>query len=180
MLQKLFEIEALLPEILNGYSVKYKGLMYAPKDIIMKSMFIDYHAPMVERIWFQLGDLRVYFHKIHPCKCSDALFHPHPWESAIRVIEESYEMGIGHSPDDNVPPIDCKLILKRDTSYEMSNPDGWHYVAPLRNPSYSLMITGEKFTRTMPVEPDKSFRELTILESENIISVFKNYYHQVL
>lgn len=165
MLNKLFEIEKELPTILRNAEFK------------MASMFIDYHPPIVERIWFQFNKYRVLLHKIHQAEMCDPLFHPHPRESAVRLIKGSYKMGIGHSPSDEIPPIDCYLHLAPGTCYEMSEPDGWHYVNPIDDYVYSLMITGEKFARKMPLEPDKPFRELTETEILDIMAVFKNYYN---
>ncbi len=166
MLQKLFEVEE-----------KIMKLFYDNYDVETKSMYIDYHPPVVERVWFQYEEYRVYLHKIHKCnESNEALFHPHPWKSAIRIIKGSYEMGVGHSATNKVPPIDCKLILSEGSCYEMTEENGWHYVNPISDYVYSLMITGERSTRPMPVEPDKKFRELTFEEYCDIFKVGKLFY----
>ena len=51
-----------------------------------KSLLVDYHPPTVERLWRPWGAGRVYLHRIHPCARAEALFHPHPWPSAMRVL----------------------------------------------------------------------------------------------
>ena len=141
------------------------------------SMYIDYHPPVVSRIWFQHGEYRVYLHKIEPCGDSaDALYHPHPWQSAIRIIRGSYEMGVGHSATDEIPVTDCRLILPAGTQYEMIEEDAWHYVNPLNEPVYSLMVTGKLSSRKMPVEPKRQFRALERAEINDILDVFKGYY----
>lgn len=167
MLKQLFKIENDILTIVKNATDKGE----------IKSMFIDYHAPIVERLWFPYEDMRIYLHKIHSCNESlDALFHPHPWESAVRILKGSYETGIGHSSTNEMPAIDCKLIVHQGTCYEMTEKDGWHYVKPWSPYVYSLMITRNKFNRAMPIEPDKKFRELTHLEMIDIIMVFNHYY----
>lgn len=164
MIEVLQEIERILPERL----VSREGF---------KSMYIDYHPPIVERIWFPYKEYRVYLHKIHPCNESKlTLFHPHPWKSAVKIINGKYEMGVGHSKTDEVPAIDCKLVLTKGSTYEMTAENGWHYVNPIDRPVYSLMVTGELFKRKMPVEPKKNFRELTEQEINNILLFFNISY----
>ena len=31
------------------------------------SLLVDYHPPVVERLWRQFGDHRIFLHRIHPC-----------------------------------------------------------------------------------------------------------------
>jgi len=114
------------------------------------SLYINYHPPVVERLWRQLGDHRVYLHRIHPCTPEQALFHPHPWPSAIRVLEGSYEMGIGYGKGIDPPPVACKILANTAFCYEMIEPDGWHYVRPINAPSLSLMVTGKPWEREAP------------------------------
>lgn len=139
MLEILNEVEENLPNLLRS-------------NIEMKSLFIDYHPPIVERIWFNYGEYRVYLHKILLCKQEEALFHPHPWPSAVKILEGCYEMGIGHSENNLEPDIDCKLVLGPGSEYEMSDINGWHYVRPLI-PVYSIIVTGKPWGRFIPIEP---------------------------
>lgn len=167
MIDKLYEVEASLM-----------------KDILSKplnTLRIDYHQPFVNRIWYQYDETyRVYLHKIFPAKTSnDALFHPHPWKSAIRIISGRYEMGVGHSNTNKIPKIDCKLVLSAGTVYEMLEEDGWHYVNPIKKASYSLMVTGELNKRKMPIEPLKEFRKLNKKEISEILEVFETYYRSI-
>ncbi len=156
MIEKLLEIEKNLRDILLRSEIH--------------TMFIDYHKPYVKRIWVQHDDLRIYLHEIDPCgESSEALYHPHPWKSAVKILKGHYEMGIGHSSTDEIPKTDCKLILPQGSVYEMIEEDAWHYVNPLDGPIFSLMITGERNQRKMPVEPMKEFRKLTDDEFEKMI-----------
>lgn len=158
MLEVLYEVEKNIRDLLV--------------DNELHTMYIDYHKPYVSRIWFQHGEYRVYLHKIESCDTVEVLYHPHPWESAIRIVEGRYEMGIGHSKDDFAPRTDCKLILPAGTCYEMVEPDAWHYVKPLDGPSYSIMVTGKLTGRKMPIEPEKEFRKLTEDEIVDILEKF--------
>ena len=84
MLHLLHAIEADLPLLLtntDGWA----------------SLDIDYHPPRVERVFRDLDGARVSLHVIHPCEPEQALFHPHPWPSAMRVLSGTYEMGVGAS-----------------------------------------------------------------------------------
>jgi len=139
------------------------------------SMYINYHPPVVERLWKQVGDYRVYLHRIHPCEREQALIHPHPWPSAIRVLEGSYEMGIGYGPGMTTPPIACKLIANTTFCYEMVEPDGWHYVRPIGAPSLSLMVTGKPWEREAPrsTEPLNPMGEQRI---EGLLERFRIFY----
>ena len=75
-LSLLREIEAKLPELLNPLS-----------DEHWQSLDVDYHPPRVERVFLPYGDLRICLHRIHPANSAEILFHPHPWPSAMKVLQ---------------------------------------------------------------------------------------------
>lgn len=134
MLGRLHEVEERLSSLLDAGPSAWE------------SLDIDYEPPRVERLWLQLGDLRVNLHRIHPCET--ALYHPHPWPSAIRILSGTYEMGIGYlTPVDKINhrPVNeaARVVLVEDAEYEMIEAYGWHYVRPLGQPSLSLMVTGK-------------------------------------
>ncbi len=158
MIDKLKEILEELPQLLMDNEVH--------------TMYIDYHKPFVSRIWFQHGDMRVFIHKIEPCDDSaEALFHPHKWDSAMYICSGKYEMGVGRSKTKKTPSvIDCKLILPKGTFYEMTDKDSWHYVNPIDDACYTIMVTGRLNGRIMPIEPNKEFRTLSQEEVLNILS----------
>lgn len=169
MLQILEEIEKQMSRILIGI---------IDETIPIKTLYIDYHKPFVKRIWFSVADYRVYLHLIEAMDRNvptQALFHPHPWPSAMRIIKGEYLMGVGNSKTDDAPEPDCTLIIPAGTCYEMTNHDGWHYVYPTVD-TYTIMVTGPPTGRKMPIEPQKTFRELTPDEVEDILSVVLNYY----
>ncbi len=160
MLEKLKEIEAQLPQLLE-------------KPEIWKSLLIDYHPPVVERLYTQIGELRVSLHCIHPCEQADALVHPHPWPSAILLLTGRYQMGVAYGKGVETPPTASTLVLSPGSSYEMTDPDGWHYVRPLGEPSYSVMVSGKPWNRAMPAEPTQPLKPLSQGRFDEMLAIFK-------
>ena len=108
-----------------------------------KSVHVTYHAPRVERLWIQHGDLRVFLHRIHPCDDSSELYHPHPWPSAVRVVSGKYEHKIGTKNEVLTRGIlGASFGRLEGSEYEMVNPNACHSVRPLGGPSDSIMIAG--------------------------------------
>lgn len=147
MLDVLARLETELPVLLADESAWH-------------SLDIDYHPPRVERLWRSWGAYRVSLHRIHPCAPEDALFHPHPWPSAIRVLDGIYEMAIGYGPGSTPPPIAARLVSAGDLRYEMTDIDAWHYVRAIERPAMTIMVTGTPWQRdaagaepTVPLSP---------------------------
>ncbi|MEO8581684.1 MAG: hypothetical protein ABI425_03835 [Patescibacteria group bacterium] len=165
MLTILSETEKLLPSLLM-------------KPDVWTGLYVDYHHPYVERLWTQLGENRISLHKIYPCKVGEALFHPHPWPQAVKILKGEYEMGVGYGENhQKSPPIASTLMLKADTTYEMTDPDGWHYVRPLTEPSYSIMVTGKPWQEKNKSEEKLRLRTLTRSEKEDLLNTFKEFYN---
>jgi hypothetical protein len=114
------------------------------------SLDINYHPPFVERLWLPWQGYRISLHRIHPCAPSDALFHPHPWPSAMRILDGDYEMAVGYGAGSNAPPVAARLIASGDFRYEMTDPDAWHYVRPIGRPAMTVMVTGAPWQRSSP------------------------------
>lgn len=162
MLDALHDAERTLPELLRNPD-------------LWKSVFVDYHPPFVERLWCEWGGNRLYLHRIHPCAEHEALFHPHPWPSAMRILSGTYEMAVGYGIGEELPPVAAKIIFGVGSEYEMTDPNGWHYVRPLGEPTMSLMITGKPWERWAP----KSERSLSPLASDKeaeILEFFRTTY----
>lgn len=133
MLRALRQIETdVLPQLLEDPSV-------------WQTLDIDYEPPRVERLWTQLGGSRLYLHRIHACGPGEALYHPHPWPSAVRLVLGGYEMAIGYGAEGTSPPFAAMLMMHQGSSYEMLSPLGWHYVRPLTGTSLSVMLAGKPF-----------------------------------
>lgn len=166
MIQKLFRIEELLP-----------GLLRQP---MWNTLDVNYYSPRVERVWAQVNDLRVNLHRIHPC--DNPLFHPHPWPSAMRIITGFYETAIGfntgvYDDEEDPPPEAATFLIGAGSVYEMIRPDSWHYVMPIKEPSMSLMVTGQPWDK-MVIGPEKNLNPLPDLAKAEILSAFQ-YYYQV-
>jgi len=164
MLSVLRAVVSVLPELI-------------PERDSWNGLYIDYHPPIVERLWRDWHEYRIYLHRIHPCAPGEALMHPHPWPSAIRVHEGTYEMGIGYGPGLQAPPIAARLILGPESEYEMVDPDGWHYVRPLHTHSYSLMVTGKPWDRPSP-KSEGPLRPLSKKERNRLFDAFSWKYRQ--
>ncbi len=135
------------------------------------TMLVDYEPPTVYRLWRQLDDdHRIYLHRIHACEY--ALFHAHPWPSVVQLISGEYEMAVGHGRGNMEPPIACTTRLVGGASYEMVDPDGWHYVRPISTVSWSLMITGRPWDRTSPGK-HMTHPELTETTAREILTYFR-------
>ena len=162
MLQVLADFEKALP-----------GLLQDEKT--WNSLYIDYSAPLVERLWQPWKEGRGFLHDIHTCEFDKSLYHKHNWPSAMKIVEGSYEMGIGYGTGDTPPPIATKVILPKGSVYEMTNPDGWHYVRPLTPHAHSIMATGKPWGSGAP-KSEQSLRTLTENESQRLFEFFRSIY----
>jgi hypothetical protein len=97
------------------------------------SKLIDYHPPKVERLWRQVGENRIALHRIWPCAAEDALWHPHNWPAAMRILDGTYEMGVSFGQEEPAG-LGAKMLLNAGSAYEMTHPHGWHYVRPVGGP----------------------------------------------
>lgn len=169
MLKALFAAEQRLPQLLENLDDWH-------------TLDVDYEPPRVERMWTTLQDgSRLYLHKIYPCK--KALFHPHPWPSAIKVLSGVYEMGVGTSATADDPTESATILLTAGTSYEMIAPNGWHYVRPLAFSSLSLMLTGAPWAEKHPglkkPAEGKKLRELTRDQKTRLATDIKGALHRL-
>ncbi|HSX22909.1 MAG TPA: hypothetical protein VLE97_09070 [Gaiellaceae bacterium] len=165
MLDVLARVEADLPALLADESG-------------WNSLDIDYHPPRVERLWRSWGDgYRVSLHRIHPCEPQDALFHPHPWASAMRVCDGVYEMAIGYGPGSAAPPIAARLVATGDLRYEMTDVDAWHYVRPIGGPAMTVMVTSRPWQRDAAgAEPGAPLSPLAPGRRTELIAWFRAFY----
>lgn len=140
---------------------------------IWKSLNVNYHPPHVERLWCQLGDYRISLHFIHPCKREDSLFHPHPWPSAIHVLEGEYEMGMGFGAGLKEPEIFSTIVSQGSMYYEMPHKDGWHYVRPTTSVCGSVMLSGKPWDREMPASEEVG--ELSGLHNDRVVMMLEYF-----
>jgi hypothetical protein len=83
-------------------------------------------------------------------------------------------MGIGYSEHPNITPIiSTRLILTAGSYYEMLSPFDWHYVRPIDEPSYSIMLSGKQFNpEAKPERPE--LRALNDMARNNLLEYFRN------
>jgi hypothetical protein len=136
---------------------------------VWQSLHVDYHPPTVDRLWTRWGEYRLFLHRIHPCAAGEALFHPHPWPSAMRVLEGEYEMAVGFGQGMEEPPIAALMVSRGDFRYEMTHPDAWHYVRPIGAPTLSVMVTGKPWER----ESHRSSKPLLSLKTEQVAELLR-------
>jgi hypothetical protein len=162
MLDVLYAVESELPALLEERGA-------------WKSLYVDYHPPTVERLWMDWREFRVSLHRIHPCRPGEALFHPHPWPSAMRILSGEYEMAVGYGKGDTLPPVAALMIAAGDFRYEMTDPDAWHYVRPIGGPTMSLMVTGKPWERWSP-KSDRTLHPLGEAQCDELLRFFRAWY----
>jgi hypothetical protein len=160
-------------DILNAVEIDLPDLLQ--DESTWMSLYVDYHPPVVERLWRPWGVYRVSLPRIHPCEPGEALFHPHPWPSAMRILAGEYEMAVGYGKGEAVPPVAALMIAAGDFRYEMTDPDAWHYVRPLEHPTMSLMVTGLPWDRPSP-KSSKALRPLTAEEQALLFAFCRERY----
>jgi hypothetical protein len=122
------------------------------------SLSIRYADPNVDRLYADLPPavgrpaLRVMLHRIHPCEPGKALWHSHPWPSAVKLIDGTYEHASGFVDRLGLHTV-VRSVLQSGTEYEMIDPLAWHYVRPLEGPVYSIMITGKPWPQHTAPKP---------------------------
>lgn len=143
-----------------------------------QSVHVTYHPPRVERLWIQHGENRIFLHRIHPCAPDDALWHPHPWPSAVRIVAGRYDHGVSIRAADGEASRDPRMlvrtILSPGSEYEMTEPDAWHVVRPLDEPVDSIMVTGAPYSPrvAMPSPPSTPQGPLTADRVEELREVW--------
>ncbi len=128
-----------------------------------QSLHITYHPPRVERLWLQHGSHRVFLHRIYPCRADEALWHPHPWPSAVRIVAGRYEHAVSLAdPSATAPPRRDRRVLLRSlltagSEYALTDRDSWHAVRPVAEPVDSVMLIGTPYDPpvSMPAPPKK-------------------------
>lgn len=145
-------LKQLLTLILSG---QLKTLLVDPATE-WHSLKVRYETPHVDRVWTALPDgSRLNLHRIYPCE--EPLLHPHPWPSAVVVVDGSYQMEMGYQGvlvDHSVGTV----LLTVGSAYEMLNPDGLHSVRPVGGPSLSIMLTGKPWPSSGRTHPGKGIQ----------------------
>lgn len=143
---------------------------------IWKSKLIDYEPPIVERVYTQLGDIRLSLHFIHPCE--EALIHPHVWESGMHILEGQYEMSLYYPESDGELKCVASLITEKDFYYEMMERKAQHYVRPIGGICKTVMVTGKPIWKDNDMVVNKQLNDLTEERKIEIIDFYKKYYNK--
>jgi hypothetical protein len=157
-LNLLYTIEQQLPQLLKD-------------STIWETVYVNYSQPYVERVYTNYLGLRICLHRITTCDTGTALFHPHPWPSAMRIVAGAYEMNVGYGSGTDIPPTAATILLPAGSAYEMINSDGWHSVRPTTPFSLSLMISGKPWDRVTP----KSNYQLSPLSMETKMEILNAF-----
>ena len=139
--QPIVHHHSLLPELHALLASGALAELWAD-DAAWTGLDIDYHPPRVERLQATLPNgYRVALHRLYPCEPSRALWHTHPWPSAVQILAGQYEHCTGFADRHGLHCISRSLI-GAGTSYEIIDPLAWHSVRPIGEPVYSVMLTG--------------------------------------
>ncbi len=139
-----------------------------------KSKLIDYEPPIVERVYTQLGDYRLSLHFIYPCE--ESLIHPHVWESAMHVIDGTYEMGL-FSNEGELKNV-SKIISTGEFYYEMLERNSQHYIKPVNSVCKTVMLTGLPIWKENDMKVNKELIDLSETRKNSILNYFKEYYEK--
>lgn len=143
MLAELLRLKREIPRLIDN------------RETVWNTLEVLYEPPRVERVWTQVGENRLFLHRIHPCQ--QGYYHPHPWPSAVMLLSGEQIMTVGSGPPDGHPPaVSATIHLAAGSSYEMLDPNGWHAVMPQKKPSLSLMLTGRPWLTDVPAHPLKT------------------------
>jgi hypothetical protein len=185
MLNVLAQVEKDLPKLLmaDGW----------------KSLYIDYHPPVVERMyrqWERDESIRISLHWIHACDRTASLYHRHPWPSACKLLTGAYWMRVGSSwmRDDEEGPgaVVSEILLHAPSSYEITEREGWHSVSPISDTggvdssemmtyrrssggSLSLMVSGPPWG-IGETKPTRKLHPLSESQQQNLLDRFRYWY----
>lgn len=153
------------------------------------SLAVRYERPYVDRLWRPLKDYwsaRVFLHRIHPCEDYEALMHPHPWPSAMYLVNGTYEMVMGfgdptgdHSNPRAAPQPAAVFRLGAGSFYEMGHPWSWHSVRPIGGPTLSVMVTELPWAKESDKYPGKGIEHGTLSAEaqEALLDEFRQAFH---
>ena len=169
MTQKLSDALTLVPSRLDDRTCWDSLLINRRKPHTYRAFMLPEFGP--------LEGYRICLHRFDPCEESDAFLHPHPWPSAMLVLEGHYRMKIGASASlerDSKPIIVLDEILSAGSSYCMDEPRAWHSVQPLTT-CWSLMVNGKPWDAhaAAPTTKGKNLDKLNCEQLKEHLSKFK-------
>ncbi|MBY0457386.1 MAG: hypothetical protein K2V38_08625 [Gemmataceae bacterium] len=109
------------------------------------SLIVNRRKPTTYRVFRHLDDgLRVSLHRFDLCARHEAYPHPHPWPGAFALLEGSYRMWVGFTPnlESREPITMTETVLAAGSRYEITEPRTWHSVTPLEE-CWTVMVNGK-------------------------------------
>jgi hypothetical protein len=135
-----------------------------------RSFKLEHHPPVVERMLRSYRDGKLFLHRIHPSDA--AIRHPHPWPSALRLVDGRYELELGCGAT-----VAARLIATAPFEYEMIDADAWHAVRPIGAPALTIMVTGPRWQPLRkPLHDDPSLAPLTDAEAAAMLADLRRHY----
>ncbi len=131
MIKMLHEVLFALPGLLENES-------------IWEGVIIDRKEPITYRLYTSWSDdVRICLHRFNRLsETGEAMFHPHPWPGAFRVLKGGYKMQWGHAENMTDPPLRASTFyLAEGSEYEIDDPKIFHSVEP-DQPTYTVMVNG--------------------------------------
>ncbi len=148
-----------------------------------RSYRLDQHPPLIDRMLREYRDGKLYLHRIHACAAGAASYHCHPWPSAMRLVEGTYELVLGYGAGERPPEAAARLIVNSGFEYEMVSPNAWHSVRAIGCPAMTIMVTGPRWNRSsardsQPVtaSDDKPIAPLSEAEIETMLEYYRQRY----
>jgi hypothetical protein len=132
-------------ELLHAAEKDLPSLLARPEG--WRSYQLDRHPPRIDRMLRQYRDGKLYLHRIHACAPGLADYHRHPWPSAMRLVEGSYELALGYGAGERPPEVAVRRIVRSGFEYEMIVPHAWHSVRAIDNSALTIMVTGPRWSR---------------------------------
>ena len=136
-----------------------------------------------ERRLSQYRDGKLCLHRIHACEPGVAPYHPHPWPSAMRILEGTYELTVGCSAGERAPPVAARMIASSAFDYEMIDVYAWHSVRPIGAPAMTVMVTGPRWERgasredqTLSPRNGEPLAPLSDAEMEEMLDYYRRRY----
>jgi hypothetical protein len=136
---------------------------------------LDRHAPFIDRMLREHRGGKLFLHRIHPCAEGVAPYHPHPWPSAMRILEGTYEMAVGYGAGERAPPIAARLIASAPFEYELTDAFAWHSVRAIGAPAMTVMVTGPRWDRPSPREDQRDDKPLSPLSEAEVAAMLAYY-----
>ncbi len=161
-----------MKEVFDRLMPKVPALLDDPAN--WDSLIVNRRKPATYRVFHYEEGYRICLHRFDPCHLHESFDHPHPWPGGFLLLDGSYRMRIGFSPD--VICEQCKHhndgrkaqpmavmdeILTKWSFYQIISPFTWHSVTPLTT-TYTIMMNGDPWT------PDVAHTEVRTTKGKDL------------